>query len=214
MIETGKQKLASIPTLQEEQKLISQGFRYVCGIDEVGRGCLAGPITAASVILPNDFSTKVLSKVRDSKLLSAKSRSQLFHVISATALYIGIGVVEAEEIDNLGINLANNCAMVRSIENLKQRPDYLLVDAVNLSGVSIPDKSIIHGDATCLSIACASIIAKVNRDSLMISLDETYPGYGFGMNKGYGTKMHFEALEKFGPCPIHRRTFSPVNKSK
>ena len=199
-----------IPTYKEEQELVAQGFRSICGIDEVGRGCLAGPIMAGAVILPNHFPPNSLSKVKDSKLLSAKSRSYLYKVIIEIALFAGIGVVEAEEIDKLGINPANNLAMVRAVDNLTHLPDFLLVDAVKLSGISIPSKSIIHGDAICLSIACASIIAKVSRDNLMIEFDKIYPEFKFGSNKGYGTKTHLEALRDFGPTLIHRKSFSPV----
>jgi ribonuclease HII len=201
-----------IPTHKEEQELYAQGFRNICGIDEVGRGCLAGPIMAGAVILPNHFLPNSLSRVRDSKALSAKSRSFQYKVIMDIALFVGIGVVEADEIDKLGINPANDLAMVRSVQKLTHPPDFLLVDAVKIAGLSIPSKSIIHGDAICLSIACASIMAKVSRDNVMIAFDEVYPEFRFGSNKGYGTKLHLEALRNFGPTFIHRKSFSPVNK--
>ena len=121
-------------------------------------------------------------------------------------------MVDAEEIDELGINPANNLAMIRSIQTLPVVPDFILVDGVRISGISIPSKSIIKGDSKCLSIACASIVAKVVRDTIMVEFDKIYPEYGFEANKGYGTKIHIEALRRHGPCPIHRKSFSPVNK--
>ena len=203
--------MALIPNYHEEQELFAQGFRNICGVDEVGRGCLAGPIMAGAVILPNDISLEKLSKVRDSKMLSAKSRSLLHQVIMGITPFVGIGAVSAEEIDQLGINPANNLAMVRSIQNLPVSPGFILVDAVKIAGLTVPSKSIIKGDSKCLSIACASIVAKVVRDTLMVEFDKLYPDYGLGANKGYGTKIHLEALRIHGPSPIHRKSFSPMN---
>ena len=204
--------MAIIPNYNEEQDLFNRGFRNICGVDEVGRGCLAGPLMAGAVILPRDFSLNTLSKVRDSKMLSAKSRSFLHQEIMKLTEFVGIGVVDAEEIDELGINPANNLAMIRSVQTLPVEPDFILVDGVRISGISIPSKSIIKGDSKCLSIACASIVAKVVRDTIMVEFDKIYPEYGFEANKGYGTKIHIEALRRHGPCPIHRKSFSPVNK--
>ncbi|MBI2165844.1 MAG: ribonuclease HII [Chloroflexi bacterium] len=198
------------PTRREERALQRRGFLRVAGLDEVGRGPLAGPLVAAAVILPSDLRASWLSKVRDSKELSEKGRERLFGPIVQAAVATGIGVVQPQEIDALGISAANRLAMLRAKDSLAVAPDYLLIDAVHLEEAGIPFKAIIHGDALCLSIAAASIVAKVTRDRTMRVLDSLYPGYGFAQHKGYPTPSHMEALRKLGPSPIHRRSFRPV----
>lgn len=177
---------------------------FICGIDEVGRGPLAGPVVAAAVILPKDCDILYLN---DSKKLSAKKREELDREIRDKALAIGIGYADHDRIDMINILNATYEAMRDAINNLSKKPDILLNDAVTIPGVSIPQVPIIKGDAKSASIAAASIIAKVNRDHYMEELDSVYPEYGFSSNKGYGSKDHIEALKKYGPSPIHRKSF-------
>ena len=199
------------PDFAEELALHAHGFRLVAGIDEVGRGALAGDVVAAAVILPADsLILQRLHGVRDSKQLSARQRTLLATTIQAEALAIGLGRVPALEIDRIGIAPATRRAMALAVAALLLQPDYLLIDAVRLSDVNIPQKSIIKGDARCLSIAAASVVAKVDRDGAMIRLDSTYPGYGFARHKGYGTLQHCQALCALRPCAIHRQSYAPV----
>ncbi len=177
---------------------------YICGIDEVGRGPLAGPVLAGAVILSKDVQILYLN---DSKKLSPKRRESLYEEILEKAVATGIGRAEPERIDEINILQATYEAMRAAIENLNLRPDVLLVDAVTIPQTDIPQVPIVKGDAKSVSIAAASILAKVTRDRLMAEYDRLYPGYGFAENKGYGTKAHIEALKRLGPCPIHRRTF-------
>lgn len=179
-------------------------FSYLCGIDEVGRGPLAGPVVAGAVILPKDCDILYLN---DSKQLSEKKREELYDVIMEKALAIGLGLVSPERIDEINILQATYEAMRQAIDNLKYKPDLLLNDAVTIPGVPIKQVPIIKGDAQSISIAAASIIAKVTRDRLMVEYDQVYPEYGFASNKGYGAKAHIEAIKKYGPTPIHRRSF-------
>ena len=179
-------------------------FSYLCGIDEVGRGPLAGPVVAGAVILPKDCDILYLN---DSKQLSEKKREELYDVIMEKALATGLGFVSPERIDEINILQATYEAMRQAIDNLKYKPDLLLNDAVTIPGVSIKQVPIIKGDAQSISIAAASIIAKVTRDRLMVEYDQVYPEYGFASNKGYGAKAHIEAIKKYGPTPIHRRSF-------
>ena len=179
-------------------------MKYIAGIDEVGRGPLAGPVVTAAVILPEDFD--VLG-VDDSKKLSPKKREELYELIMEKAIAVSIGRREPEDIDRINILEATKEAMADAVMGLPVKPDHLLIDAVKLSGLKIPQTSIIKGDARSVSIAAASIIAKVTRDREMIEMDEKYPGYSFASNKGYGTKAHYDGLSKLGPCPIHRKTF-------
>lgn len=179
-------------------------FSYLCGIDEVGRGPLAGPVVAGAVILPKDCDILYLN---DSKQLSEKKREELYDVIMEKALATGLGLVSPERIDEINILQATYEAMRQAIDNLKYKPDLLLNDAVTIPGVSIKQVPIIKGDAQSISIAAASIIAKVTRDRLMVEYDQVYPEYGFASNKGYGAKAHIEAIKKYGPTPIHRRSF-------
>ncbi|MGB9880073.1 MAG: ribonuclease HII [Anaerolineae bacterium] len=200
--------------LAREQELWEAGYRWVAGLDEVGRGALAGPVVAAAVVLPpcrNDLCS-ILSQVRDSKMLTPRQRATLFPIICATSLGIGLGIASARFIDRWGIAPAVKRAMVMAVRNLPLVPDYLLIDAVRLPEASIAQESLIKGDTRVLSIAAASIVAKVFRDRLMVALDRYYPGYGFAVHKGYGTAAHCTALEYLGPSPAHRRSFAPVRE--
>ena len=179
-------------------------FSYICGIDEVGRGPLAGPVVAGAVILPRDCRILYLN---DSKQLSEKKREELYEVIMENAVSTGLGFVSPERIDEINILQATYEAMRQAIGKLEKEPDLLLNDAVTIPGVEIRQVPIIKGDAKSVSIAAASIIAKVTRDRLMVQYDEIYPEYGFASNKGYGAAAHLEALKKYGPTPIHRRSF-------
>lgn len=187
-----------------EQEARSEGFQLIAGIDEVGRGPLAGPVVTCAVILDPD--NPVLG-VDDSKKLSPKRRVALKKEIEEKALAIGIGILDETVIDEINILNATKQAMKQAISHLKIKPDVLLIDAVHLDGVDIPQKSIIKGDAQSVSIAAASIVAKETRDAMMVAYDEIYPGYHFAAHKGYGTKEHMDAIRALGPCPIHRRTF-------
>lgn len=177
---------------------------WVCGIDEVGRGPLCGPVVASAVILPKDCQILYLN---DSKKLSEKKREELYDVIMEQAVAVGVGMATPERIDEINILQATYEAMRQAISNLKVKPAVLLNDAVTIPGVEIPQIPIIKGDAKSVSIAAASIIAKVTRDRMMVEYDRMYPGYDLASNKGYGTKVHMEALRTIGPCEIHRRTF-------
>ena len=181
-----------------------EAFSYTCGIDEAGRGPLAGPVVAGAVVLPKDC--RILY-VNDSKKLSEKKREMLYDVILNEAVSVGVGIVSPERIDEINILNATYEAMREAINNLTVKPDILLNDAVTIPGVDIEQVPIIKGDAKSLSIASASIIAKVTRDRLMYHYDELYPEYGFAKHKGYGTKLHTDVLKEIGPCPIHRKTF-------
>lgn len=191
-----------------EKELHQKGLKLVAGIDEVGRGPLAGPVVACCVILPETFS-EVL--VTDSKQLSLKNRETLYEKIEDQAVDIGLGVISETVIDKINIYQAAKLAMTHAVKNLSFTPEHLLIDAMTLD-LDIPQTSLIKGDARSVSIGAASIIAKVTRDHLMEEYDRLYPGYGFSKNAGYGTKEHLLGLEKLGPCPIHRKTFSPVKK--
>ena len=179
-------------------------YAFICGIDEVGRGPLAGPVVAGAVILPKDCN---ILYINDSKKLSEKKREELYDVIMEQAVATGIGMASPARIDEINILQATYEAMRMAIGNLKVQPDLLLNDAVTIPEVEIPQVPIIKGDAKSVSIAAASIIAKVTRDRLMVEYDKVLPGYDFASNKGYGTKKHIEGLKELGPSPIHRRTF-------
>ena len=195
-------------SLDFEQKAFGEGFSFVAGVDEVGRGCLAGAVVAAAVVL--DVTKPLPEKLNDSKKISAKNRERISEEIKQNCLAYSIGQIEAEEIDRINILQATKKAMRMAIENLSPRPDFLLIDAVQLKEINLPQKAIIRGDAISASIAAASIIAKVYRDNLMRELDKTFPAYGFAKHAGYGTKMHFEALRRYGACELHRKTFRGV----
>lgn len=198
-----EKELARTEKMKEYEKKYAS-FSYICGIDEVGRGPLAGPVVAGAVILPKDCDILYLN---DSKQLSEKKREELYALIMEKALATGLGVVVPERIDEINILQATYEAMRQAIGKLKHKPQLLLNDAVTIPGVSIKQVPIIKGDAKSISIAAASIIAKVTRDRMMVEYDRTYPQYGFASNKGYGAKAHIEAIKKFGPTPIHRRSF-------
>ena len=199
--------------LEKELNRLEQMWEYekahpdcalICGVDEAGRGPLAGPVVAGAAILPKDSRIFYLN---DSKKLSEKRREELFVRIKEEAIAWSVGIVGPERIDEINILQATYEAMRQAIGNLSQTPDLLLCDAVTIPEVKIPQISIIKGDAKSLSIAAASVLAKVTRDHMMEGYDKLYPQYGFGKHKGYGTAAHIQAIKEFGPCPIHRRTF-------
>ena len=192
-----------------EEKLYDEGFHLICGVDEAGRGPLAGPLVVAACILPPFLR---IEGINDSKQLSAKKRKELYKVIVKNALAYKIVFVTEEDVDSLNIYQATKKGMLMAIAGLKNKPDYALIDAMPLGELEIPHNSIIHGDARCASVAAASILAKVPRDEYMEKMDIKYPNYGFKKHKGYGTKAHMQALEKYGPCKIHRKSFAPVSK--
>lgn len=204
-----------------EEESYARGFKSIAGIDEVGRGPLAGPVVAAAVILPRGYAH---SEIRDSKLLTAKQREKLAPVIQENATCWGLGIVGVEEIDRLNILQASLLAMVKALASLQSKADCVLIDGNQtiplplfrigkfLTGRSLYQKTIIKGDQSCLSIAAASIVAKVARDEMMTELDKRYPEYGFAAHKGYSCAAHFDALKRFGACPVHRQTFKPVRE--
>lgn len=203
--------------LDQEQKLWDAGYKYVAGVDEAGRGPLAGPVVAACVVLDTNFISHhpELAKVNDSKKLSAKAREALFPLIKDHALAVEISVVSHKVIDRINILQASLLAMRRAIAACSVKPDYILVDGQQkIPQLDIPQETIINGDATVFAIAAASIIAKVSRDYLLSEDDKKYPQYGFKKHKGYGTKQHLAAIGEFGPCPIHRLTFAPFAPAK
>lgn len=204
-----------VPTAERETALLSSGYRLIAGIDEAGRGCLAGPVVAAAVILPTEIlrAPAVLADVRDSKQLTCAHRDRLRPIIEREAIAWGIGVMPNELIDAIGIAAATRLAMAAAIADLNLRPDYLLIDFVRIPAVELPQEGIIDGDALCLSIAAASILAKTERDALMCRAELDYPGYAFAEHKGYGTRAHLSALDRLGPCPLHRRSFAPIRQS-
>jgi ribonuclease HII len=196
------------PTQEFERVARCCGYRRIAGIDEAGRGPLAGPVVAAAVILP--IRCQGLG-INDSKQLSAKDREQMYATILEQAVAVGIGSADVAEIDRLNILTATRLAMRRAIAQLAPPPDYVLIDAVVLPGLQVPARPIIKGDSLSISIAAASIVAKVTRDRLMANYHEAFPEYGFLSHKGYGTAEHLARLARHGPCSIHRRTFSPVH---
>ena len=202
------------PDAAHEHTLRELGFRRVAGIDEVGRGPLAGPVTAAAVVMPEEVPETWFGLIRDSKQMSAERREFACEQIQLHARAVGVGSASSSEIDSMGIVPATRLAMARALEDLDVAPDHLLIDALELPEVDLPQTPIIKGDATSISIAAASIVAKVTRDRLMAgSYGLRHPGYGFARNKGYGTAEHMEALQTLGPCPIHRYSFAPVRSA-
>lgn len=201
--------LENIDILEIENKLHEEGFKYIACIDEVGRGCLAGNVVTCAIIMPANLK---IEGVNDSKKLTEKKREKLYDEILEKCIAYGIGELDYEVIDEINIKNATKKAMLMAIDNLKDKdgnkvsPDYLCIDAEHLN-TDLPQSSLIKGDARCHGIAAASIIAKVTRDRDIVKLADTYPGYDFEHNKGYGTKKHREALLKIGPCPIHRKTY-------
>jgi ribonuclease HII len=205
-----RKALSQFPNHDEEDKLIAEGYEFIAGIDEVGRGALAGPVVAGAVILPHSANSPWFTLVRDSKELDSKKRESLFDLIDKEAIAVGIGIVSPQVIDSVNILKATRMAMIQAVEKLPVQPNFLIIDRVTLSQCPIPQRGITRGDRLCLSIACASIIAKVTRDRMMEEFDQTYPGYGFAQHKGYGTGRHLSCLRKLGPSPIHRLYFAPV----
>lgn len=185
-----------------------QQYSRLCGVDEAGRGPLAGPVVAAAVILPRFCS---LSGIADSKQLSPLQRAQLFERITCEAEAWSVGIVNHRDIDRLNIRNASFQAMRKALTRLSVKPDYILVDGYEIPGLKLPQQGIVRGDCRSLSIAAASIIAKVIRDRLMTQFHHCYPDYGFNRHKGYGTRQHLAVLQQLGPCPIHRMTFAPVS---
>jgi ribonuclease HII len=194
-----------------ERALFSFGYQFVCGIDEAGRGPLAGPVVAAAVILPHDHS---IVGINDSKQVSPLKRELLFDQIMQRATAVGVGQVDHETIDQINILNATLLAMKKAFLALSVRPDYLLIDALTLPEIALPQKGIVHGDGQSVSIGAASIIAKVTRDRLMDQYHVTFPVYNFKTHKGYGTEEHFGKIRMHGPCPIHRKTFRGVLTSQ
>ena len=190
--------------LEFEEKTYEKGYTSVCGVDEAGRGPLAGPVCAAAVILPKG---KCIEGVNDSKKLSEKKREALFEVIKTEALSYSIAFATVEEIEEMNILNATMLAMKRAVEGLPQKADFAMIDGNRLPELSIDREFIVKGDAKSMSIACASILAKVSRDRLLYEYAKEYPQYHFDKHKGYGTKLHVEALREFGPCPYHRMSF-------
>lgn len=189
---------------QFEDEVSLKGYQLICGVDEAGRGPLAGPVCAAAVILPPHAEIPGLN---DSKKLTDKKRRELFPIICQQALAYGIAFSDEKEIDEINILQATFAAMKRAVESLSVKPDYILVDGNKLPVFEIPAQYVIKGDSLSASIAAASVLAKVTRDDMMLKMAEQYPGYGFEIHKGYGTKAHYEALSNLGACPIHRLTF-------
>jgi len=202
-----RESLGVVDLRSYEKALYQKGYRAVCGIDEVGRGPLAGPVIAAAVILPK---AKNIEGLRDSKRLTPLQRERFFDTIQNCAEAIGIGVVENETIDRINILQSSLLAMRKALDALKKKPDYLLIDALTLPGLDLPQKGIIHGDDLSISIAAASVIAKVTRDRLMIHYHDVFPAYDFHRHKGYGTRVHLEKIKEFGPCRLHRKSFRGV----
>lgn len=198
-------RLQKLKEIEEQIYNKNSTINYICGIDEAGRGPLAGPVVVASAIMPRN---SMIEGVNDSKKVSEKKREELFEKIINEAISYGIGIVDHKEIDEINILNATKQGLTMSLKELKVKPELILVDALKqIDTLGIPYTSIIKGDALCYSISCASIIAKVTRDRIMRQWDEIYPMYGFEKHKGYGTAMHIQAIKEYGPCPIHRRSF-------
>ena len=203
MTEKEEQRLLKLKEIEE--KLYSEGANYICGIDEAGRGPLAGPVVVASVILSRET---MIEGVNDSKKITENRRERVYEEIIKQAISYGVGIIDENKIDEINILQATKLGLTNSIKELKVTPDIILVDALKgIDTCNIPYQSIIKGDALCYSIAAASIIAKVTRDRIMKGYDKVYPEYGFATHKGYGTAKHIEAIKEYGICPIHRRSF-------
>jgi ribonuclease HII len=193
-----------------ERRLHTAGYAAVAGVDEVGRGCLAGPVVAGAVVLDR---LRPIGGLRDSKLLGAAERERLARRIARRARAMALGVVDPEEIDRTNILRATLLAMRRAVMSLRVRPDFVLVDALTIPGIGVPQRGLVHGDRISASIAAASIVAKFYRDQMMLAFHNLYPAYGFRRHKGYGTPDHLEALRRLGPTPWHRSTFRGVRPS-
>lgn len=202
--------------LAAEKKVFNLGYKLVAGLDEAGRGPLAGPVVAACVIVDQNFIIPPgdLELVADSKKLSAKKRNLIFRAIREKALAVEIGVVDSADIDKINILQASFLAMRRALKKSPLKPDYVLLDGgLKIPKLNLPQTAIIQGDATVWTVAAASIVAKVSRDWIMEEMDKKYPGYRFAKHKGYGTKEHLEKIKELGPCPIHRLSFAPLKKT-
>lgn len=203
----GNKAQEKIDLLKYEKELYKEGITLIAGTDEAGRGPLVGPVVAAAVILPKNYS---LEGLNDSKQLSEKKREKFYDIIYKDAISVGVGVVDAKTIDEINILEASRLAMKKAIQKLSVKPEYVLSDAMKLDGINIPYKDIIHGDALSLNVAAASVIAKVTRDRMMVELDEKYPEYGFKKHKGYPTKEHLENVKKYGVLENYRFTYKPI----
>jgi ribonuclease HII len=200
------------PHLQKEIALLKQGYRFIAGLDEAGRGAWAGPVVAAAVILPADQPDLVdsLNGLNDSKKLTPQKRDEFFDIVQKTALAVGVGMGSPELVDDINVLQTTRYAMRKALKNLSITPDYLLLDHLKLPAVDLPQDSYPKADSISLTVSAASVIAKVTRDRLMVELSQQYPGYGFERHKGYGTRIHREALQKFGPCLVHRMSYRPI----
>ena len=201
-----------IPSYDEEAALIAAGYARVAGLDEVGRGTIAGPVVAGAVVLPAHPKGDWVGLIRDSKQLTARRRERALDGMLAAGATVRTGKASAAEVDALGIVAATRTAMGRALAALPGAADALVIDALALPDVDLPQRVIVKGDAKCVSIAAASIAAKVARDAMMRDADAVYPGYGFGRHKGYATREHLDCLERLGACALHRRTFAPVRR--
>jgi len=202
------------PGFEHEQAAYAQGYRHIAGIDEAGRGCWAGPVVAAAVVLPPTIAQQpdLLAQINDSKQLSPAQREASYALLRALTPHIGVGVVPPDLIDLLGIVPATRLAMITALLALPGPVEALLIDALALPGLSLPQQALIRGDACSYSIAAASIIAKVSRDRMMATAEAAFPGYGFAAHKGYGTATHRRALARLGPCALHRYSYRPVQE--
>lgn len=219
-VESMRQSRQTVPNWDQELDLHRRGCTLVAGVDEAGRGAWAGPLVAGAVILPHPARltsgkaasalASELACLRDSKMLSASMRERLLGTIQSVALAVGVGIVSPGLIDAIGLGPANRLAMSRAVYNLGVQPHFLLVDAFRLPSIRVPHRPIIRGDATCMTIAAASIVAKVTRDRMMEEQEAHYPGYGFAQHKGYGTRLHTGAIGELGVLQIHRRSFAPI----
>jgi ribonuclease HII len=206
---------SDFPTLQEEERLWQAGYAAIAGIDEAGRGALAGPVVAGAVILPPGCAyAEIWAAVKDSKLLSPAQREDLAMTIRQEAWAWAVGSASAAEIDTLGIAPATRLAMLRAVESLIPRPTYLLIDWVRLAQINLPQESFVKGDRRIVSIAAASILAKTHRDAELVALHADYPQYGFQSHKGYAAPLHLAALTQHGPCPHHRHSFAPIRQDE
>ena len=203
MKEKEEQRLNELKEI--DKSYFKEGYNYICGIDEAGRGPLAGPVVVAAVIMPKD---SMIEGVNDSKKVSEKKREKLYELIIEEAISYSVGIVDQNEIDRINILNATKAGLTEAVRTLKVKPELILVDALtNIDTCGVPYQSIIKGDAKSYSIAAASIIAKVTRDRIMREWDKVYPEYGFATHKGYGTAKHIEAIRQYGLCPLHRRSF-------
>ena len=201
-----------MPNLDIENDVRSLNHKYIAGVDEVGRGPLAGPVVSAAVILPNDLTGDEgwLAVINDSKKLSKAKREKAYEVIRREAISVSVGIKDSKVIDSVGILPATISSMLTALERLEVRPDFVLFDFIPLKDCEYPYRTVVKGDTKSYSISAASIIAKVTRDKIMLEADDQYPGYDFSGHKGYGTAKHLAAIASLGPCGIHRRSFSPI----